>query len=61
MKHKDLENCPLCDGKAELKTFKGMFIHGWVGCPKCSLYINWNVDPDGAIKKCNKRVRKDVA
>ena len=61
MKHKDLENCPLCNGKAEIKSYTGMFTHGWVGCPKCSLYINWNHDPEGAIKKWNRRVKRDVA
>ena len=61
MSEKHIENCPFCGGKAEIKSFKGMFVHGWVGCPRCSAYINWNHDPSGAVKKWNRRVRKDVA
>ena len=61
MKHKELENCPLCGGKAEVKAFSGMFQHGWVGCAACSLYINWSHDPEGAIKKWNKRVKPHAA
>ncbi len=58
MKKKELEACPLCGQAAEVKSFKGMFQHGWVGCPSCSCYIQWSHDPDGAIKKWNKRVEQ---
>ena len=50
--------CPLCGKKAEVKSFSGMFTHGWVGCPTCSLYIQWKIDPAGAVKKWNRRTQK---
>ena len=56
-----LEDCPHCGDKAEVREFRGMFRHGWVGCPKCGCYINWSHDPDGAIAKWNKRVKLHVA
>ena len=56
-----VENCPLCGGKAEVREFRGMFRHGWVGCVQCGCYINWNHDPAGAIAKWNKRVNIIVA
>ena len=58
MKHKELENCPHCGGKSEIKSFTGMFVHGWVGCPACQIYKNWNHDPEDAIKKWNMRAEK---
>lgn len=50
-----LEDCPHCGGKAEVRESRGMFRHGWVGCAPCGCYINWSHDPDGAIKKWNRR------
>ena len=60
-KSKHIENCPHCGGKSEIKVFRGMFIHGWVGCPVCGIYKNWNDDPEDAIKKWNMRATQDVA
>lgn len=57
----ELDNCPHCGGKAELRVFRAMFVRGWVGCPDCSCYINWSHDPAGAIAKWNKRVQFHVA
>ena len=59
--HEPLLECPHCGGKSEIKSFSGMFQHGWVGCPACGIYKNWNHDPQGAIEKWNKRVNQDVA
>ena len=57
----ELKPCPLCGGKAEVKSFTGMFTHGWVGCKACSLYIQWKIDPAGAIRKWNRRAQKGEA
>ena len=53
-----IENCPCCDGPGKLKDIHGKIRQGWVGCPACHLYINWKIDPAGAIKKWNTRVKK---
>lgn len=50
-----VRSCPCCGGKAEVKSFNGMFVHGWVGCRACGLYIQWKADPAGAIAKWNRR------
>lgn len=54
-----LENCPLCGGEAMLKDVHGKIRHGWVGCPECRLYINWNISPGGAVQKWNRRALPD--
>ena len=41
-KHEPLLECPHCGGKSEIKSFSGMFQHGWVGCPVCGIYKNWS-------------------
>jgi transcription elongation factor Elf1 len=56
-----VDNCPHCGGKAEVRAFNTTHLHGWVGCPECGCYINWNHDPAGAIAKWNKRVTLHVA
>lgn len=33
-------------------------MHGWVGCPKCGLYIQWKRDPAYAEMKWNRRKRE---
>lgn len=50
-----LENCPCCGGPGQLKDVHNKIRQGWVGCPACGLYINWKIDPAGAIKKWNTR------
>ncbi|MBR2697470.1 MAG: Lar family restriction alleviation protein [Clostridia bacterium] len=51
-----LERCPLCGGEGQIKDVRGPKIRqGWVGCPACSLYINWKISPDGAVRKWNRR------
>ena len=57
MATKHIENCPHCGGKSEMKKFTGVFVHGWVGCPACKIYKNWNHDPADAIKKWNMRAK----
>ena len=53
----ELEPCPCCGGEARLKDVHGTICHGWVGCPECGLYINWNISPSGAIKTWNRRTQ----
>ena len=51
----DLETCPCCGGEGQLKDVHGRIRHGWVGCPECRLFINWNIDPAGAVRAWNRR------
>lgn len=53
----DINGCPFCGGKSEIKIINGKFTHGWVGCPSCGIYKNWAHDPAGAIEKWNRRAR----
>ena len=52
-----LEDCPCCGAPGKLKSVKAYvgFMRGWVGCPACGLYIHWAHDPEGAIRKWNRR------
>lgn len=54
-----LEDCPHCGGTAAVKAFPKPHRHGWVGCAKCSCYIQWQHDPGGAIEKWNRRVKNE--
>ena len=56
----DLRECPCCGKPGKLKdgitrTHSGNYRRGWVGCPACGLYIHWAHDPEGAIRKWNRR------
>lgn len=53
-----LIDCPHCGGPGELREFKGMFRHGWVGCPVCKIYKNWTYDPTEAIATWNRSAKK---
>lgn len=56
----EIKACPLCGGPGRLKDSQGRQVRqGWVGCPACSLFINWKVSPDGAIRKWNRRAREE--
>lgn len=55
-----IKDCPCCGQPGKLKsdrvkTIGGSFLRGWVGCPACSLYIQWARDPEGAVAKWNRR------
>lgn len=50
------DNCPFCGKEAFVKTFSNPYQHGWVGCPECGCYIQWQYRPDEAIKKWNRRI-----
>lgn len=54
-RYKNGDTCPCCGGPGQLKDVRGRIRRGWVGCPACSLYINWQIDPAGAIRKWNRR------
>ena len=47
--------CPFCGGEATLKTIQTPFAHGWVGCPACKIYKNWQHSPKEAIELWNRR------
>lgn len=56
----DLRECPCCGKPGQVQgtrhpDVKRGFMHGWVGCPACGLYIQWTHDPAGAIRKWNRR------
>ena len=53
----ELRECPCCGAPGKLKSVKAYvgFMRGWVGCPACGLYIHWAHDPEGAIRKWNRR------
>ena len=51
----ELEPCPCCGGPGMLKDTHGKIRQGWVGCTGCGLYIQWKIDPAGAIRKWNRR------
>lgn len=58
MRREDLEPCPLCGEPGQGKSYNGRTVcQGWIGCPKCGLYIQWKVSPDGAVKKWNRRTQ----
>lgn len=52
-----IKDCPCCGAPGKLKSVKSYvgFMRGWVGCPACSLYIQWAQDPADAIAKWNRR------
>lgn len=56
----NMKPCPFCGGEGKIKeavvpTSGGGYVRGWVGCPGCGVYIQWNHDPAGAVKKWNRR------
>lgn len=52
-----IKDCPCCGAPGKLKSVKAYVgvMRGWVGCPACSLYIQWAHDPADAIAKWNRR------
>lgn len=50
-----IKACPCCGGPGRIKDMHNKIRQGWVGCPACGLYIQWKIDPDGAVKKWNRR------
>lgn len=57
----DLMSCPFCGGAAEIKSNRvptnggKSYMRGWVGCKRCSVYMQWTHEPSGTIKKWNCR------
>ena len=47
----EIKACRRCGRPGKIKDTFVKFRRGWVGCPACSLYINWQIDPAGAVKK----------
>lgn len=52
----ELGNCPHCGEQMQIKIIPKPFMHGWVGCPACGVYKQWNHDPEGAIRIMNRHV-----
>ena len=58
-----LQPCPFCGGEAELKDSfvpassggSSGYRRGWVGCKRCSVYMQWTHSPGGAVRKWNMR------
>ena len=51
----EIARCPHCGGEGQIKTVHKPFTHGWVGCPECRCYIQWNHDSTPAVKTWNAR------
>lgn len=53
--------CPFCGGAGEISTSRvptnggKIYMRGWVGCPKCSVYMQWSHEPSGTVAKWNRR------
>ena len=52
----DLRACPFCGGKAQIKIICKPYRHGWVGCPACRVFINWNQSEAASVAVWNRRV-----
>ena len=50
-----LKPCPFCGRPAEVKATHKLYLHGWVGCPVCKVYMQWTNEPTGAMDKWNRR------
>ena len=50
-----LKNCPFCGGEAQVKAADKPYRHGWVGCPRCRVYINWNQSEAASVAVWNSR------
>ena len=55
-----VDNCPHCGGPGKLKTITTPFMHGWVGCPRCRIYVNWVREPSAAAAKWNRMATEAV-
>lgn len=51
----ELRECPCCGKPGQIKHTHKLYLHGWVGCPDCGLYIQWHNEPSGAVEKWNRR------
>ena len=58
----ELKPCPFCGGAAEVKSShvptaggSKSYMRGWVGCTRCGVYMQWNHDPAGTVRKWNQR------
>ena len=51
----ELRACPFCGKPGKLEDFPRPYRHGWVGCPVCRFYRNWQVNPKDAIAAWNTR------
>ena len=55
----ELKDCPFCGGAGRYKVFSKPFVHGWVGCPDCGIYINWVNTAREAVEKWNRRYYRE--
>ena len=51
----ELKPCPLCGRETKYRVFNNSFLHGWIGCPECQLYINWTRSAREAVERWNRR------
>ena len=52
--------CPHCGAPGKIKRINSPHMHGWIGCPECGIYKQWNHDPADAIKKWNTRTKTET-
>ena len=50
-----LKPCPLCGAEAQEKKVVDLFARGWIGCPKCQLFIHWQGSDKKAAERWNRR------
>lgn len=55
-----LADCPRCGEPAARKTVPLPYMHGWVGCPRCRIYVNWVREPSAAAAKWNRMATEAV-
>lgn len=54
----DLKPCPFCGDPGQIKDISTPFRHGWIGCPVCHVFINWNHSHKDAAARWNRRAGK---
>lgn len=51
----ELKPCPFCGKPGQEKKVYKPFFHGWVGCPECKCYINYEHSDKYAVIRWNRR------
>ena len=60
MTNDGVRSCPFCGGEAQIKYIQKPFMHGWVGCPSCKIYKQWQHSPKEAVEIWNRREMPNI-
>ena len=52
----EVSPCPHCGKPGEFREVTKPHRHGWIGCPHCKIYKQWNISPDDAVEVWNSRM-----